>query len=73
MVSTRNNGRCVSMRPSKNINAILDRPIKIELKDVWKNSGETGLYKIFLNEDDLGFNVIHMVSILSSLLMKILW
>ena len=52
------------MRPSRNISAIPERPIKIELKDVWKNFGETGVYKIFLNEEDLGFNIVHMVRIL---------
>ena len=62
MVNTRHNGRCISMRPSRDINAIPDRPIKIELKDVWKNSGDTGIYKIFLSEDDLGYNIVHMVS-----------
>ena len=52
------------MRPSRSISAVPERPIKIELKDVWKISGETGVYKIVLNEDDLGFNIIHMVRII---------
>ncbi len=62
MVNTRNNGRCVSIRPSRGINVIPARPIKIELKDVWKKSGDTGVYKIFLSDDDLGYNIVHMVS-----------
>ncbi len=61
MINTRNNGRCVSLRPSRNISAESGNPIQIDLKDVWKNSGITGAYKVYLHEDELEFNIVHMV------------
>ncbi len=62
MINTRDNGRCVSLRPSRSINAETGKPIQIDLKDVWKSFGKTGAFKVFLHEDELEFNIVHMVS-----------
>jgi hypothetical protein len=35
----------------------------IELKDVWKSSTQKGVYKVYVHEDKLEFNLIYSVSL----------
>jgi hypothetical protein len=69
IINTRDNGRCISLRPSRDISAQSKNPIRIDLKDVWTKSGKTGAYKVFVHEDNLEFNVVSMVSSTCSSLM----
>ncbi len=49
------------MRPKRSISAVVNYPIVITFKDVWKNQIEKGVYKIYVHDDGLEFNLISMV------------
>ena len=64
IVNTRHNGRCISLRHSREISIKPNFPITIDLKDVWKGFTKKGVYKIYIHEDKLEFNLIHLVSLI---------